>query len=79
MPELVTPSTSSATLFARIHDALQESPYVSPVDVEVDADEGHVRLRGHVDTYFKKQMAQEVVRRVDGVERVENLLEVNWR
>ena len=75
MPDVVTPYGG---LSARIQDALLESPYVSPIDVEVDAQQGHVRLRGHVDSYFKKQMAQEAVRRVDGVERIENLLEVSW-
>ena len=75
MPELATPSI---LLSRKIHDALEQSPYISPADVEVAAENGLVRLHGSVDTYFKKQMAQEVVRRVDGVEQVENLLEVSW-
>ena len=29
-------------------------------------------------TFFQKQMAQEAIRRVDGVEQIENLLQVNW-
>ncbi|HEX5103694.1 MAG TPA: BON domain-containing protein [Pirellulaceae bacterium] len=35
-------------------------------------------LQGVVKTYFQKQMAQETVRRVAGVEEVENCLEVTW-
>jgi osmotically-inducible protein OsmY len=35
-----------------------------------------VTLRGVVRTYFQKQMAQEVVRRVDGVDEICNELEV---
>jgi len=35
-------------------------------------------LQGSVRTYFQKQMAQEVVRRVEGVEEVDNCLEVLW-
>jgi osmotically-inducible protein OsmY len=39
---------------------------------------GRVVLRGVVPSYYQKQVAQEVVRMVDGVERVDNQLEVNW-
>ena len=35
-------------------------------------------MQGVVKTYFQKQMAQEAIRRVDGVEHVENCLEVTW-
>jgi osmotically-inducible protein OsmY len=31
-----------------------------------------------VRSYFQKQMAQEVVRRVEGVEQIDNDLEVLW-
>ncbi len=35
-------------------------------------------LKGTVNSYFQKQMAQEAIRRVDGVELIDNQLEVNW-
>jgi hypothetical protein len=35
-------------------------------------------LKGCVRSFFQKQMAQEAIRRIDGVESIENLLEVNW-
>lgn len=58
--------------------ALASSPYVAGSRVRIEAGSGSVRLHGDVGTYFEKQMAQEVVRRIDGVERVENLLQVAW-
>ena len=58
--------------------ALDASPYVTGGRVRIEAGGGEIRLHGHVSSFFEKQMAQEVVRRVDGVERVENLLQVAW-
>jgi osmotically-inducible protein OsmY len=42
------------------------------------ADGGRIVLSGKVGTYFQKQMAQEVVRRIEGVEQIDNCLEVTW-
>jgi osmotically-inducible protein OsmY len=73
---------SSATLTRplsdRISDALTLSPHVPSQKVLVEAAEGRVILKGIVSTFFQKQMAQEVCRRIDGVEQIENLLQVNW-
>ena len=44
----------------------------------VEAADGRVVLKGNVSTFFQKQMAQEAVRRIDGVQQIENLLQVNW-
>jgi len=66
------------TLFDRIHTALVSSPYVPTRKVSVEASDGRVTLKGNVETFFQKQMAQEAIRRVDGVELIDNLLEVNW-
>ncbi len=35
-------------------------------------------LRGTVKTYYHKQMAQEALRRVEGVDQIENQVEVAW-
>jgi len=72
-------ATLSATpLFNQIRVALIASPYFSSHEVQVETSDGHVRLQGTVGTFYQKQMAQELVRRVDGVEIVENKLQVNW-
>jgi osmotically-inducible protein OsmY len=65
-------------LLDRIHSAFEASPYVPSDRMRIEEIQGSVRLVGRVTSYFEKQMAQEVLRRVDGVERIENLLEVNW-
>jgi osmotically-inducible protein OsmY len=71
------PAAPAHQLFDRIHEALTNSPHVPP-QVRAEAADGHVVLTGHVRSYFQKQMAQEAIRRVDGVQRIENMLEVKW-
>ncbi|QDU87813.1 BON domain protein [Pirellulimonas nuda] len=66
------------TLHERVENALVTSPYTSGRRVRIEAEEGAVRLHGRVESYFEKQMAQEIVRRLDGVQRIENLIEVVW-
>jgi len=65
--------------FAQVHGALNNSPYLSAKQLQVEASDGMVRLEGTVNSYHQKQIAQEVLRRLDGVERIENQLQVNWR
>jgi osmotically-inducible protein OsmY len=71
-------SPTIAPLFDRIHNALSTSPHVPNRQVRVEAAEGHVVLKGNVTSFFEKQMAQEAIRRVDGVRLIDNLLEVTW-
>lgn len=72
------PSLDESSLTHTIHAALHKSPYLSAKTFQVEAGEGHVRLEGEVGSFYEKQMAQETVLRIDGVERVENLLQVAW-
>jgi osmotically-inducible protein OsmY len=65
-------------LIDEVHGALRRSPYVSGHDMQVEAAEGVVRISGAVRSFFHKQMAQELIRRVDGVQRIENCLQVQW-
>jgi len=65
-------------LFDQVCDALTTNPHVRYQNVRVETADGRVTLKGSVSTFFQKQMAQEAVRRVDGVEHIENLLQVNW-
>ena len=65
-------------LLDQVHGALSRSPYVSARELRVEASEGVVRLEGAVRSFFHKQMAQELIRRVDGVERIENCVQVQW-
>lgn len=72
------PATLSRPLFDRICDALTTNPHVPSHQVRVETADGRVVLKGSVSTFFQKQMAQEAVRRIDGVQQIENLLQVNW-
>jgi osmotically-inducible protein OsmY len=78
-PLVMSTATLSRPLFERIHEALTTNPHVpSRRHVRVEAAGGHVVLTGNVRSFFEKQMAQEAIRRIDGVQLIENQLEVNW-
>lgn len=66
------------TLLERVNSALHSSPYLHGRKVHFATDGGRVVLQGSVGTYFQKQMAQEVVRHLAGVEQIDNCLEVTW-
>lgn len=66
------------TLADRVDQAIQTSPYVNGRTLRFETDGSRVVLQGSVNSYFQKQMAQEAVRRVAGVEQIENCLEVLW-
>ncbi|MDP6443610.1 MAG: BON domain-containing protein [Pirellulaceae bacterium] len=67
-------------LHERIDQALQTNPHVTSRSFHWEAEEaeGHVVLRGQVGSFYQKQMAQEVVKTVDGVARIDNRIEVTW-
>jgi osmotically-inducible protein OsmY len=46
--------------------------------IDLSATHGVVILQGEVQSYYEKQLDQEVVRRIVGVERVENQIEVAY-
>ncbi len=71
-------SESSSCLLDRLGEALSASPHLTGRKLGYEADAGTVVLKGIVNSYFQKQMAQEAIRRVDGVELIDNQLEVNW-
>ncbi|MCE5266411.1 MAG: BON domain-containing protein [Planctomycetaceae bacterium] len=62
----------------RVLTALECNPYLARRNLRFETSEGRVILRGVVNTYFQKQMAQEAIRHVDGVDEIANELEVCW-
>jgi len=58
--------------------ALQRNPHVPGRNLRFETESGRVTLRGVVHTYFQKQMAQEAVRHIDGIDEIRNELEVTW-
>lgn len=69
---------AEATLAQRVDQAIQLNPHVDGRSFRFETDGARVVLQGKVKSYFQKQMAQEVVRRVAGVEHIDNCLEVLW-
>jgi len=60
----------------RVLTALERNPYLARRSLRFETLEGRVTLRGVVRSYFQKQMAQEALRHVDGVQEIANELEV---
>jgi osmotically-inducible protein OsmY len=71
-------STAQDALATRISSIIREHPHLKRRNLRFETQEGRVVLRGTVGTYYQKQMAQEALRRLEGVERIENQLEVTW-
>ncbi len=69
-------SESTSLLESRIDLALQGNPQLTGRICHIEMRPGRIILRGVVRSYYQKQVAQEVVRQVDGVERIENHLQV---
>jgi osmotically-inducible protein OsmY len=65
-------------LVERVSSVLAQSPHVPFRNLRFEASQGQVVLRGVVRSYYQKQMAQEAIGNLEGVEAIENQLEVNW-
>lgn len=74
-----TDSLQHPPLNDRIAAALWGNPYVPRRTLRFEAAEGRVTLRGVVHSYFQKQMAQEALRRIEGVREILNELEVTGK
>jgi osmotically-inducible protein OsmY len=64
------------TLDHRIHSAIKANPFISKRRLRFENRQGHVTLQGKVESYFEKQMAQEALRNVAGIDSICNQLEV---
>ncbi len=72
-------SDGAGTLPERIDSAIRRNPHLAGRRFSIQEDHGHVVLRGVVNSYYQKQLAQETAWSVDGVDAVENQLEVSWQ
>ena len=68
---------SGSHLIDRLHAALRHHPHLFGRKLDFAADDGVVVLTGTVNSYFQKQMAQEAIRRIEGVALIDNQLEVD--
>jgi osmotically-inducible protein OsmY len=71
--ELVNSQPAPAELAER---CLRWSPYLALRSVSCECREGVLVLRGCLPSYYLKQVAQEVVARLEGVETVDNQIQV---
>jgi len=46
--------------------------------MHIQNDAGRLTIQGSVQSFFEKQIAQEALRKIDGVTSIENQLEVTW-
>lgn len=67
-----------SALATLVSATLEKHPHLNGRMLRFEADAGRVTLKGVVSSFYQKQLAQEAVRRVQGVAAVENQLEVNW-
>jgi osmotically-inducible protein OsmY len=70
-------ATTVATLDDRVCTALTGNAYLQGRQLRFETQRGRVTLRGVVRSFYQKQMAQEAIRYVDGVNEISNELEVN--
>ena len=59
------------------HQIFVESPYHPLRRLKCRYAEGELTIAGRVPSYFLKQLAQNVVKQLDGVERIRNIIEVS--
>lgn len=70
------PRREDSVVERRITRRLQTSPYLSIRRVTCRFHEGMLRLQGRVPSYYLKQIAQTMVLEMDGVDEIDNQLEV---
>jgi hypothetical protein len=66
-------------LVARAEGCLRKSSYLGLRCVYCEACEGVLVLHGRVSSFYLKQLAQELVRRIEGWHTIENKVEVGPR
>jgi osmotically-inducible protein OsmY len=65
-----------ADVAERAERELRRNAYVALKNIACEHRDGVLTLTGCLPTYYLKQVAQEAVTRVDGVERVDNRIDV---
>jgi hypothetical protein len=68
--------TSPARIKELADRCLRSNPYLALKNVYCDYRDGILFLHGCLPTYYLKQVAQEMVARVQGVQRLQNQIEV---
>lgn len=69
-------SNSSTCLGQAVETAIRDSHLLAIRNLRVEASSDRIVLSGVVDSFYQKQIAQELVRQLDGNTRVQNDIEV---
>ena len=68
---------AEATFAEQVGNALSSNPHLSGRKLRIETEDGRVVLLGTVSSYYQKQMAQEAVRRIEGLRGIDNRLTVS--
>jgi osmotically-inducible protein OsmY len=77
VPKMV-PTTESSAVHQELQIVVNHHSHLLKNRLHFDVEKRRVRLHGCVDSYFEKQMAQEAIRNIVGVEGIDNELHVQW-
>ncbi len=66
------------SLSEQVNAAVTHHPHLKQRRVSLKTEQGRVTINGAVQSYYEKQLAQEAVRKIEGIQSVENQLEVVW-
>jgi osmotically-inducible protein OsmY len=68
----------SSLINDQIINAVVHNPHVDLSTMHIETIGDSVTIHGTAQTFFEKQMAQEAIRKIDGVKAIDNCLEVVW-
>ncbi|MFK7770299.1 MAG: BON domain-containing protein [Mariniblastus sp.] len=71
-------SVLTNSLVQQIQSAVVHNPHLNHKRMHVKTKEGRVVIEGTVQSFFEKQMAQEALRKIVGIKKIDNQLTVNW-
>lgn len=69
-------TSSNARIQKAVARRLRASPYPAVKRVQCDFDRGRLTLRGQVRTFYEKQIAQEAIAGLEGIDQVVNGVKV---
>ena len=69
----------NATITQQMADVVVHHPHLKQRQVHFDNRDGRITIKGSVNSYFEKQLAQEALRNIQGITSIENKLEVEWK
>lgn len=72
-----TKAPSDAEIIARVKTRLSADPSINPLAIEVSVHGGVVTLKGRVQTSAQSERAEQIVRQIEGVQGVDNQLQVS--